>query len=336
MWGCPRQGGRARAYAICRVALPPTGRAPPYAGSTPALDAMTLRNVLVPTDLSPAAERAFVPAAQLAAHHGATVTIVQVTDVPLAPEVGRVTRTDGPDMGDASFELVPVVDVEVEASDVAAAIVEQAWRTGADLIVMGTHGRSGLSRLRLGSVAEAVTRAAPCPVLLVRDGADLADWRVRRVLATVDPSDLSSPGLGDDAVPAPVLSAAALAASFGAHLDLLAVAEPSPDRGYPSLRRCAARLLALTLQLARRTPSPARVDYTVRQGDPVEAIVAEARRSGADLVVVGTKRRGLRRLVLGSVAEGIARRSPCPVLVVLPELASPVRRSERSTALAHA
>ena len=293
---------------------------------------MTLRNVLVPTDLSPAAERACVPAAELAAHLGATVTIVQVTDAPLAPPAGIVTRIDGPDAGDESFERVPVVDVEVEASDVAAAVIEQAWRTRADLIVMGTHGRTGLSRLRLGSVAEAVTRAAPCPVLLVRDGADLAGWGVRRVLAAVDPADLASTGPRDGAVPAPVQRAADLAASFGARLDLVGVAEPSPDRGYPSLRRCAASLLALTVRLARRTPPLARVDYAVRQGDPVDVIVAEAERSSADLVVVGTKRRGVRRLVLGSVTEGVARRSPCPVLVILPDLASSVRGSEKEPA----
>ena len=340
MWGRPRHDGRAAAYATFGATPLHSGPGPPYAWGLPALPVMTLRNVLVPTDLSPAAERAFGPVAELAVHHGATVTVVQVTAEPSAPASGTVTRVDGPDIGDQAFELVPVTDVEDEASDVAAAIVEQARRTDADLIVMGTHGRSGLSRLRLGSVAEAVTRAAPCPVLLVRTEADLDGWRLRRVLAAVDPGDLDTadPDPGDpDLVPAQAQRAADLAASFGAHLDLLAVAERSPDRGYPSLRRCAANLLSITVRLARRPSAPARVDYIVRQGDPVDAIVAEAERTEADLVVVGTRRRGLRRLVLGSVAEGVARRSPCPVLVVLPDRASSVRQlDEEPVALAQA
>ena len=293
---------------------------------------MTVRNVLVPTDLSPAAERAFVPAAELAVHYGATVTVVQVTAEPSAPASGTVTRLDGPDVGDQALELVPVVDVEVEASDVAAAIIEQARRTDADLIVMGTHGRSGLSRLRVGSVAESVTRAAPCPVLLVRDEADLDGWRLRRVLAAVDPGELDASDA--DPLPAQAQREADLAASFNAHLDLLAAAEGAPDRGYPSLRRCAASLLSITIRLARRRPAPARIDYVVRQGDPVEAIVAEAERTGADLVVVGTKRRGLRRLVLGSVAEGVSRQSPCPVLVVLPDGAAADRPEGEMAAIA--
>lgn len=297
---------------------------------------MTVRHVLVPTDLSPAAERAFVPAAELAIHYGASVTVVQVTAEPTAPESGRVVRTDGPHGGDQAFGLVPVTDIEVVASDVTAAIVEQARRTQADLVVMGTHGRTGFSRLRLGSVAEAVTRAAPCPILLVRDGATLAGWRVGHVLAAVDPEDLEAPAQGEDTVPTTVRRAAALATSFNARLDVLAVVERSPERGYPSLRRCAARLLAITARLARRSSSPTHVNYAVRQGDPVDAIVAEAERIGADLVVVGTKRRGLRQLVLGSVAEGVSRRSPCPVMVVQPKGGAEDRPSDHaSTPMAH-
>lgn len=279
---------------------------------------MVLRNLLVPTDLSPAAERAFVPAAELALHHGATVTVVEVAADPEAPARGRVVAVDGPDGGDEAFDLVPVVDVAVEASDIAAALVEQARRTDADLLVMGTHGRSGFARLRLGSVAEAVARTAPCPVLLVREGADLGRWRVDRVLVAVDPDDLAAAGPALADTPRPVQWAADLAVSFGAHLDLLSVVDGAPDREYPSLRRCAASLLALQVQLSNEAPAPLHVDYAVRQGDPAEVIVAEAERTGATLVVVGTRRRGLRRLALGSVADGVSRGAPCPVLVVSP------------------
>ena len=300
---------------------------------------MTVRNVLVPTDLSPAAEQAFGPAAALALRFGATITVVQVTADADAPDAGRVVRTDGPDIGDEAFELVPVVDVEVEASDVAAALAEQVRRTGADLVVMGTHGRSGLSRLRLGSVTEDLIRSASCPVLAVRADVALDGWHPSRVLAAVDPVDLAPAalgpaGLGAEDVPVPVQLAADLAAAFEADLDLVTVAEGSVDGAYPSLRRCAAGLLALTVRLSYSDPAPRRIAYSVRQGTPAAVVVAEAERSGAGLVVVGTHaRRGLRRLALGSVAESVSQSSSCPVLIANPlAAAAPHGRALRGRA----
>lgn len=280
---------------------------------------MPLRHVLVPTDGSACAERAFVPAAALAVPAGATVTVVRVLADPDAPDTGRVARIDGPHVGDEAFDLVPVAEIEVEAGDVVAALLEQVARVGPDLVVMGTHGRSGVSRLRLGSVAEAVARRARCPVLLVRDGAAVAGWAVRRVLAAVDPSDLDA-----DRVPASTAWAAALAAWGGARLDLLSVATGAPSGPYRSVRRCAAGLLALSVRVAGTGEAPSHVDYVVRQGDAAECVVAEAERTGADLVVMGSRaRRGVRRWALGSAAEAVARTAPCPVLLVPPTARRP-------------
>ena len=61
----------------------------------------------------------------------------------------------------------------LEMGDARAVIDETAIKLGADLIVMGTRGRRGFSRMMLGSVAEAIVRTAPCPVLLVREGHEL-------------------------------------------------------------------------------------------------------------------------------------------------------------------
>jgi universal stress protein A len=64
------------------------------------------------------------------------------------------------------------VTTEVQAGKAAAVIIEVAEQQGCDLIVMGTHGRTGVAHLFLGSVAEKVVRAAPCPVVTIRDTAE--------------------------------------------------------------------------------------------------------------------------------------------------------------------
>jgi nucleotide-binding universal stress UspA family protein len=141
------------------------------------------RTILVPTDFSANADRALDYAVALASKLGATVHVMSVigpqfigseygflmTTSMMAELVRReqdkldqVVATRGKT---ASFS--PAI---LETGDARLQIEQVAQRIGADLIVMGTHGRSGMRRLLMGSVAEAVTRIAPCPVLLVRDG----------------------------------------------------------------------------------------------------------------------------------------------------------------------
>ena len=139
-------------------------------------------NILVPIDFSANAERALDYACDLAAKLGARVHVVNAIGAML-PELS-VALTDqmlatirhnnasvldkliGPRRERASFGEVSVVD-----GDAREAILKAARAVGADLIVMGTHGRRGISRALLGSVAEEVLRRAPCPVLTVREAA---------------------------------------------------------------------------------------------------------------------------------------------------------------------
>ena len=135
--------------------------------------------ILVPVDFSANSERALDYACELAAKLGSTVRMVHAFASP--PSALRIALTEdilenlvnehkaglgklaAARSGSASFGE-PIVEV----GDPRDAIVQTAEKLGADLIVMGTQGRRGLSRVMMGSVAEDVIRQAPCPVLAVR------------------------------------------------------------------------------------------------------------------------------------------------------------------------
>jgi universal stress protein A len=144
----------------------------------------TITNILVPVDFSPHAERAFGFAATLAHRFGAKLTLVHVVDdsfvtggwsseiyVSNVPELLQNLIADA-DRGLATLkESAAALGLTAETAVItgrpARAIAEHAKNGGFDLIVMGTHGRTGLSHLVMGSVAERVVRMAPCPVLTI-------------------------------------------------------------------------------------------------------------------------------------------------------------------------
>jgi nucleotide-binding universal stress UspA family protein len=143
---------------------------------------MLPKNILVPTDLSQHAEEAFDYACELAQKLGATVHIVNVIGIPAlgVPELGvAVTSTMIDSMVTENQQAldalvarrrgdVPIGSVLLRTGDARDMIDQAAKEVGADLIVMGTHGRRGVSRALLGSIAESVVRSAPCPVLTIR------------------------------------------------------------------------------------------------------------------------------------------------------------------------
>jgi len=136
--------------------------------------------ILVPVDFSPNAEQALDYACELASKLGAAVHMVHaITTLPAALQVAltedivqnlvnahteALEKLAAARQGAASFGKATV-----EVGDPRDTIVAAAKKIDADLIVMGTHGRRGLSRVVMGSVAEDVIRHAPCPVLTVRE-----------------------------------------------------------------------------------------------------------------------------------------------------------------------
>ncbi|MEM1116391.1 MAG: universal stress protein, partial [Bacteroidota bacterium] len=292
---------------------------------------------LFPTDFSACAERAYRHAAYLADRFGAELHVLHVVEDAAAPERqwphspagARAEITLGDVCDDLGLprpaenadvdpvDLIAVTETEVTGRKAAHAILDVAYDEEADLIVMGTHGRTGWRRGLLGSVAEAVTRRAPCPVLTVRpEAAADGPWPPQRVLLALDVNALL------DEVPASAQWAAGLAEAYRAPLDLVHVTEPSAPGIDSASRAAEARSLARTTLLALATELVAqrprlRIHAIVRTGEPDEAIREVVAETGPHLLVVGTRgRRGAERVVLGSVAEAVVRTATCPVLVV--------------------
>lgn len=156
---------------------PPVTEAPSEAAS-PIPAAAPIQTILHPTDFSDRCAEAFRAACSLAKDHSARVIVVhvpeprQVSSLGMAPDPPLPAGYRG--AWESQLSLIrptePGVQVEyrVEEGEPATGIVSAAQATKSDLIVMGTHGRTGLERLLMGSIAENVLRTAPCPVVTVK------------------------------------------------------------------------------------------------------------------------------------------------------------------------
>ena len=289
----------------------------------------TPNRILCATDFSHTGERAQQMAAALARRFAAELHLLYVQvlldDPHLAEErrdeIQRLLATaDGERRlaleAAASGHTDPMHCHVVPGLSAADGIVRTCSQLSCDLIVLGTHGRRGLSHLLLGSVAERVVRTAPVPVLTVRLDAAVPEHGTSRILVPHDFSEHSA---------AAVRVAAAWAGAANAELTLLHVVEPVV---YPEFY--SAELIPDTLIGRLRDRSQAALDEAaagllggvhahtrVVVGRAGDSIAAEAQPGAYDLVVMGT--RGLsaiEHLLLGSVAESVLRRCPVPLLTV--------------------
>ena len=139
---------------------------------------LAIKNILVPIDFSERSYNAFEMASALARDHRAGLTLLHVREMVAAPfgEMGMAAPVDLPnreELLDRLAKLEPAdesINVEylVVEGGPAEEIIRAAVDHGCDLIVMATHGRTGLGRLLMGSVAEEVMRKAPCPVMTLK------------------------------------------------------------------------------------------------------------------------------------------------------------------------
>jgi nucleotide-binding universal stress UspA family protein len=291
-----------------------------------------ITGVLCPVDFSETSHHAVDHAAAIARWYEARLTLLHVfatlPTMDLPPLVLRdVDRQRLEAVVRQMAARVPPevpVDIRVEQAQYAHdEILRQLADTGADLLVMGTHGRSGFQRLFLGSVTEKVIRQAACPVLVVPPrAADVppdAPVQFRRILCAVDFSDSSLSALA---------YALTLAEEADAHLTLLHAIEMPPElRENPlapdfdvSRIHAAAEAEALR-RLRQLVPDQARTYCTVEtgvvEGRAYRRLLQRAAEQHADLIVMGVHGRGaLDLLVFGSTTHHVIRAANCPVLIV--------------------
>jgi nucleotide-binding universal stress UspA family protein len=237
---------------------------------------------------------------------------------PRGPELVQLVERDVQRDAQAVLGRVPPLRLEVAAHDAAEALSAEAALLGADALVIGVPRHRSA---RWAAVAPAaVLRAASVPVLCVPASAVAPARELPRTNSILVPTDFS------DASREAILPAYGLLAAGGGHVELCTVhslapprapeAPPGPALSDDERRAVLARLRALVPPEAAAAGITTSV--SVLEGRSVaEAILAAAERLGVDVVALGSRgRSGLKRAVLGSVAEEVTRRSPRPVLVV--------------------
>ncbi|GCF12387.1 universal stress protein [Haloarcula mannanilytica] len=276
--------------------------------------------ILVPIDDSPGSQRAFEAAATLARQYGSTLHVLAVVDEH-GPSDGDWDY-DG-DSPAATFvdEQTDVVDTDgidvtpaVREGVVHEEILDYADENGVDLVVMGTHGRTGVRRYLLGSVTEKVVRLSDVPVLSVKADADPGAVAFEDILLPTD---------GSSGAEAAIEPTAALAGETDATVHVLSAVDTRSlgiDVGssviIDELESIAEDAVATTSERLYEAGVGA-VKTAVAHGIPYQVILQAIDDNDVDLVVIGTHgRTGIDRYLLGSVTEKLVRTAPVPVLTV--------------------
>lgn len=295
---------------------------------------LSIDTIVVARDFSPVSKHVLRRAVILAANMEATLHVLHVYKTRKRDHPTRDLDTILEELGQSemasqqSLESMSVFGAERQAVTVAPAIMRYARAEEADLIVLGTHGRSGMKRALLGSVAETVTRRADRAVLTVRatEAEPPASERIRRILVPVNFAEETSES---------TQVAMEWAALNDAQADLLYVAPTeeggeAPPQGdtlsqelHGSDHEKTSSALSSTarsklLEFAKEGKKfDVPVNLHVETGDVGSTIVEVAQARESDLVVMSTRgRTGVKRFVLGSVTETVVRNAPCPVLTV--------------------
>jgi len=292
---------------------------------------ISISHILCPIDYSEISHHALAQAAAIARWYEARLTVLYVfpnlptMDAPLLLNEGDRERLMS-QMREFASGVPSTVALDFrlqEAGFVHEEIVKQIEATQADVLVLGTHGRSGFQRLFLGSVSEKVIRKVTCPTVIVPPRAPDAavDARVRfhRILCPVDFSESSLDAL---------TYAINFAEEADARLTLLHVIElpqalseepTAIDVDMPRIReeavaRARQRLNGLIPEQASTYCTP---EVTVVEGRAYREILRQAMEGRSDLIVMGVHGRGaLDLLVFGSTTHHVIRASTCPVLII--------------------
>ena len=269
-------------------------------------------SILCPVDFSDLSSHALRHAAVLAGCDASTLVAVHATWFEAPPyftqaRIDDLRRQYSDALEEASGSLDSFVDSALNGAGVPhvetsvvegmpADVVRELTRTiQADLVVMGTHGRTGINRWMLGSVAERVLRESPIPVLTVRAA---PRGPLREILCPVVNTDLSRQALR---------IATDLARCFDATVTVLHVQD----------RDVTAPVADLCSWIEREDRARCNIREMIQTGNAAEQIIATAAGESSGLLVLGAPRRPFfEGMVLGSTTLRVVRHAPCPVLSV--------------------
>lgn len=294
---------------------------------------LTLKKILLATDFSDTAEERVEYAFELARRSRAELHVLYADVLHGEPYVELESRPATEEAALAEIDRLTAKAAEryevrlkktVERNVTPApAILDYAAEHDVDLIIVGTHGRRGVRRLVLGSVAEDVLRLAKCPVLAIRpvkreDAARPKIGVLESILVPIDFSTHSADALA---------YAKELAALFGARLDLLHVVEETLHPAFYGIAvqsiydvqpDIEEKSIEHMMEMFAKTEGPkVEVAYAARPGSAAAEIVDYAEERGCGLIVMGTHGlTGLEHFLMGSTTERVLRRSPAPVFAV--------------------
>ncbi|MBA3455082.1 MAG: universal stress protein [Deltaproteobacteria bacterium] len=295
---------------------------------------MPIATIVVGCDLSEDSDRAIARAIGIALLHQSVIVLVHAqaddamiedVDNEMLKRLGEVSAAVRVEEAIQLADRLGVIQKRGLRTEIvsrigppAEVLAQAALEHSAELIVVGTQGRTGISRFLLGSVASETIRHAPCDVLVCRGPSPelpfqrplvATDFSPAATKALAHAAALSAPGAPIDVVHAWQLPAG----SWGA--TLLGQAR------FPWNTVRDAVLSGAKAQAEKIEKEAAGLGHPIHvelvQGPPTSVITHAAERGGHDLIAVGAHgHRGVRRLLLGSVAESTIRHSPCSVLVV--------------------
>ena len=304
------------------------------------MKALNIQNIIVPIDFSKMSVQAIQIAKQLARRFGASIHLAHVRQFNYAADFAAPV----PPMVPFSFmpyeqneEQTAVKELKKVANECGVSsatcdvlggappfdeICRLAQTVPADLVVMPTHGRTGLKHVFLGSTAERIVQHSSCPVLVTRgkalEGNSSSRFRIKTILVPVDFSRCSSEGLR---------YAIGFANEFGAKIILLHAtylgyvysSEGTAVYDIPGLQKAARDTAERKMREFVRSVKFGAVKFETAftEGSPVIDICAFAKDHNVDLIITATHGfTGFTHVLIGSIAEQVARHASCSVLVV--------------------
>src|SRR6476620_734995 len=301
---------------------------------------LNIQNMIVPIDFSKMSMPATQIAKQLARRFGASIHLAHVRHsnyaadfvAPAPPIIPFSFMTYDQDAEQTSLKELKKVAGECGVASATCDVLSGAppfdeicrlaQSIPADLVVMPTHGRTGLKHVFLGSTAERIVQHSSCPVLVARGKVLQANngsrFRIRTILVPVDFSSCSREGLR---------YAIAFANEFGAKIILLHAtylgyiysSEGTGIYDMPGLQKAARKAAERKMRELVRSLNFGAVTFETAftDGSPVIDICAFAKNHDVDLIITSTHGfTGFAHVLIGSIAEQVVRHAPCSVLVV--------------------